>query len=86
MHALMLSAAEQHQADSSLVPLHSQPKVLLFLQGCNHKPKMHCSRIHIKIRALLLSVAEQNQADSSLVLLQLQPKGFALLTRVRSQT
>ena len=61
-------------------------KVLLFLQGCDRKPKMHCSRIHIKIRALLLSVAEQNQADSSLVLLQLHPKGFALLTRVQSQT
>ena len=61
-------------------------KVLIFLQDCNRKPKIHCSRVQVKIRALLLTVAEQIQADSSLVLRQLHPKSFALLTRVQPQT
>ena len=107
IHALSLSAAEQNEADSSLVPLHlhvrsfcssykgaltnirctaaglrskSMPwrsvllshnkltavlchcsytlKILLFLQGCNHKPKMHCSRVQVKMPALMLSFVE----------------------------
>ena len=47
--------------------------VLIFLQGCIPKPKMHCSRVKVKIHALLLSAAEQDQADSSLLPLHLHP-------------
>ena len=61
-------------------------KLLLFSQGCNRKPKMHCNRVQVKIHALSLSAAEQKQGDSSIVPLQLLPKGLALLTRVQSQT
>ena len=61
-------------------------KVLIFLQDCNRKPKMHCSRVQVKMPALMLSAAEQKQADSCLVPWQLHPKSFALLTRVQSQT
>ena len=122
IHALLLSAAEQNQADNSLVPLHLDPwsfcssykgaltslrctaaglrsksmhccsvslsktklttvfshcshtrEGFALLEGCTQKPKMHCSRVQVKIHALLLSAAEQNQADSSLLPLHLQP-------------
>ena len=49
---------------------------LLFLQGCIPKPKMHCSRVKVKIHALVLSAAEQDQAASSLVSVHLHIWSF----------
>ena len=51
-------------------------KVLLFLPRCPHKPKMHCSRVKVKIHALVLSAAEQDQAASSLVSVHLHIWSF----------